>query len=133
MIDGLPLVRDDSNVRRRLRSSVVAFALLMFVASPLAVCAVQAMAASVVQPMAACHEDMSQPAKLDCCAGSTEGLPQVLTAKTELVQRNAFHAVLLEHPALGQQLIPSIDATTRSLAPPQTGPPDCVRFAVLLI
>ena len=133
MIDDTPLVRDDSKVGRRLRSSVVAFALLMFVASPLAVCAVQAMAASVVQPMAACHEDMSQPAKLDCCAGSTESLPQVVTAKTELIQRNTFHAVLLEHPAVDQQVIPSIDSTTRSVVPPETGPPDCVRFAVLLI
>src|SRR5690242_18998048 len=106
----------------------------MFVASPLAVCAVQAMASSAVQPMASCHEDMSQPTKLDCCAGSTESLPQVAVAKTELIQRQHVQAVLLDHPAVSRQ-IPSIDSNvvTGPIVPPDIGPPDCIRFAVLLI
>lgn len=117
--------------RRRLAALV---GVLVILGSPIATCAAGA-AAQAVDPMAACHEaGRTAPEKaIDCCAQPDSQPQQLAASAVELVRAGSLAFLPALHPELRSSQ--EIEACLASpLAPsPDTGPPDCLAFSVLLI
>jgi len=137
--DRNPLVRDDAHVGGLTRNIVAATALLAVFASPVATCLAGTVAAHAKE-MACCmdgdHDCGTAMKATDCCAVTPTTPPQQLSAsKTESVQRQLFHAPLVWYPAAIPAPVPILvtDLSRALRTSIDTGPPDCITFAVLLI
>ncbi|HKW00006.1 MAG TPA: hypothetical protein VJN96_09275 [Vicinamibacterales bacterium] len=108
------------------------------VASPLVVCASELMASADKQ-MACCqsgrHDCGATMKAADCCTQSGSRPQQLGVSKVESVQKISVPALLAFHPAWKSEPARSgvVHVYSTSVAPADTGPPDCISFSALLI
>lgn len=116
------------------RRVAVTAVLVGWLAAPLAACAAELMASATDDHMAFCQDGengQSFQDKMDCCPQS-DAQQSAGLSKTEPVQQPTALAAQPPHPAVGSARTASA-VVSAPLPPVDTGPPDCISFAVLLI
>jgi hypothetical protein len=107
------------------------------VAAPLAACASELLAATAQQMDCCLHEqhDCDGPAMeaADCCTHSNSRPSQLNSTRTEPTHSSPVLLFQSVHPAATSLNVLAVSRAVAVPDAPDTGPPDCISFSVLLI
>ena len=118
--------------------TVVAIAgILVLLSSQLVTCAAEALSAP--DELMACEMHSAGPAEAptmpDCCALGGGHAQPLAVSKVEVVRDGGVSFLATHHPEVGSSArLVAVDRPVHPpIAPPDSGPPDCLAFSILLI